>query len=62
MNLGIFTIGALAYWLVGFGLQFGGFGALATIGGSTALSSSFEVAKGWPIFGTTGLHARREVL
>jgi Amt family ammonium transporter len=54
MNLGIFTIGALTYWLVGFGLQFGGFGALGTIGGSTALSSSFEVIKGWPIFGTTG--------
>jgi len=54
MNLGIFTIGALAYYVVGFGLQFGGFGALGTIGGSTALTSAFEVAKGWPIFGTTG--------
>jgi Amt family ammonium transporter len=54
MNLGIFTIGALMYWLVGFGLQMGGVGALATMGGNTALSGSFEVAKGWGIFGTKG--------
>jgi Amt family ammonium transporter len=54
MNLGIFTIGALTYWLVGFGLQMGGVGALATLGGNTALSGAFEVAKGWGIFGTKG--------
>ncbi len=54
MNLGIFTLGALAYWAIGFGLQMGGFGALTTFGGSTSLSSSFEIAKNWPIFGTTG--------
>jgi len=54
MNLGIFTIGALAYWAVGFGLQMGGFGALSTMGGNAALSGTFEIAKGWGIFGTTG--------
>ena len=54
MNLGIFTIGALSYFLIGFGLQMGGFGALATLGGSSALSGTFEVAKGWGIFGTKG--------
>jgi Amt family ammonium transporter len=54
MNLGIFTVGALAYWLVGFGLQMGGAGALATLGGASGLSGSFEIAKGWGIFGTQG--------
>jgi Amt family ammonium transporter len=54
MNLGIFTIGALVYWLIGFGLQMGGAGALGTLGGASALSGSFEVAKGWGIFGTQG--------
>jgi Amt family ammonium transporter len=54
MNLGIFTVGALAYWLVGFGLQMGGAGALATLGGADGLSGVFEVAKGWGIFGTRG--------
>jgi ammonium transporter, Amt family len=54
MNLGIFTIGALVYWLLGFGLQMGGVGPLATLGGATGLSGVFEVAKGWGIFGTQG--------
>jgi Amt family ammonium transporter len=54
MNLGIFTIGALAYWLLGFGLQMGGAGALATLGGADGLSGTFEIAKGWGIFGTQG--------
>jgi Amt family ammonium transporter len=54
MNLGIFTIGALTYWAIGFGLQMGGFGALSTFGGNAALSGVFEIAKGWGVFGTTG--------
>jgi ammonium transporter, Amt family len=54
MNLGIFTIGALAYWAVGFGLQMGGVGSLATMGGSSVLSGAFEVVKGWGVFGTKG--------
>jgi len=54
MNLGIFTIGALVYWLVGFGLQMGGVGALGTLGGAGGLSGMVEVAKGWGIFGTKG--------
>jgi Amt family ammonium transporter len=54
MNLGIFTIGALVYWLVGFGLQMGGVGVLSTLGGANALSGTFEIAKGWGIFGTKG--------
>jgi Amt family ammonium transporter len=54
MNLGIFTIGALVYWLIGFGLQMGGVGALATLGGASSLSGVVEIAKGWGIFGTKG--------
>ncbi len=53
MNLGIFTVGALAYLLIGFGLQFGGFGAMPW-GGASALSGSFEIVKGWGLFGTKG--------
>jgi Amt family ammonium transporter len=54
MNLGIFTIGALAYFFIGFGIQFGGFGALGTFGGATALSGVFEAAPGWGLIGTKG--------
>ena len=54
MNLGIFTVGALSYFLIGFGLQMGGVGSLATLGGASSLSGSLEIAKGWGIFGTKG--------
>jgi ammonium transporter, Amt family len=54
MNLGIFTIGALVYWLVGFGLQMGGTGPLGTLGGANGLSGTFEIVKGWGLFGTKG--------
>ncbi|MFA5844194.1 MAG: ammonium transporter [Coriobacteriia bacterium] len=53
-NFVIFAVGTLAYWAVGFGLQFGGFGALGTLGGSSVLGGSFALAKGWGIFGTKG--------
>jgi Amt family ammonium transporter len=58
MNLGIFTIGALTYWAIGFGLQMGGFGALSTFGGNAALGGTFEIAKGWGVLGTTGFLLR----
>lgn len=54
MNLGIFGIGALAYFATGFALQMGGAGPLATLGGAGALNGSFALAKGWGIFGTKG--------
>jgi ammonium transporter, Amt family len=37
-NFVIFSIGAVAYWAVGFAFQFGGAGTFATLGGTQALS------------------------
>ncbi|MHB8923926.1 MAG: ammonium transporter [Coriobacteriia bacterium] len=36
-NFVIFAIGALAYWAVGFGLQFGSFGPIGLLGGATGV-------------------------
>ncbi|MBU4556033.1 MAG: ammonium transporter [Actinobacteria bacterium] len=53
-NFIIFAVGALAYWAVGFGLQFGGFGALGTLGGANLLNSSFSLGTGFGLFGMKG--------
>ncbi len=53
-NLMIFPVGVLAYFMVGFALMFGGVGPLKTLGGGPILTSSFQVAKGWSIFGLKG--------
>src|SRR6478736_6766682 len=39
MNFLVYSIGILGYWALGFGLQMGGAGALATFGGDATLSS-----------------------
>lgn len=54
MNLVIFIIGVLGFYMVGFGLMFGGLGGWPTLGGGAAMNGLFEVAKGWGIFGTKG--------
>lgn len=53
-NFIIFATGGIAFWAVGFALAFGGFGAIAPFGGNEVLTSTFEVAKGWGLFGTKG--------
>ncbi len=53
-NFVIFAIGVLAYWAVGFGLQFGGVGAISSLGGVQPLTGMFEIARGWGIFGHQG--------
>lgn len=53
MNLMVFLIGALGYYLVGFALQFGGVGALANLGGTAPLNGEFT-AGGWGLFGYKG--------
>lgn len=53
-NFIIFAVGALAYWAFGFGLQFGGFGALGTMGGAEILNSSFSLGEGMGLFGLKG--------
>ncbi|MGC7873724.1 ammonium transporter [Desulfosporosinus sp. SYSU MS00001] len=53
MNLMVFLVGAIGYYLVGFGLMFGGVGAVGAIGGTPPLTGEFAV-NGWGLFGHTG--------
>lgn len=57
MNFMIYAIGLLGYWLIGFALQMGGVGGVATLGGAGALSNEFTInlfGKEFGLFGTTG--------
>ena len=57
MNFLVYSIGILGYWTIGFGLQMGGVGALATFGGDATLSREFSINVGghdWGLFGMTG--------
>ena len=53
-NFVIFAIGVIAYWAVGFGLEFGGVGTLATLGATQPLGGLTQIADGWGIFGHQG--------
>ncbi|WP_088225937.1 ammonium transporter [Desulfosporosinus sp. FKB] len=53
MNLMVFLVGAIGYYLVGFGLMFGGVGAVGALGGTPPLTGEFAV-NGWGLFGHTG--------
>jgi Amt family ammonium transporter len=55
MNFLVYSIGILGFWLVGFGLQMGGVGALSTLGGDAGLSSEFTVMLFGKPFGLFGL-------
>ncbi len=62
MNFLVYSIGIIGFYFVGFGLQMGGVGALATFGGDATLSKEFVVnlfGKDFGLFGMTGLHAAR---
>ena len=57
MNFMVYAIGMLAYWAIGFALQAGGIGALATLGGYDKLNTEFTVNIGghaWGLFGMQG--------
>jgi Amt family ammonium transporter len=57
MNFLVYAIGIIGFYLVGFGLEMGGVGALATFGGDATLSKEFVVnlfGKPFGLFGTTG--------
>src|SRR6187402_461006 len=57
MNFLVYAIGILGFWTLGFGLQMGGVGPLATFGGDASLSHEFMISVGgkeWGLFGTTG--------
>ncbi|MCL6106058.1 MAG: ammonium transporter [Actinobacteria bacterium] len=54
MNIVIFFIGVVGFYLVGFPLMFGGVGHLTTLGGIANLDGMLQIAKGWGILGTKG--------
>ena len=57
MNIGVYGIGMLAYWLIGFALQMGGVGAVANLGGTPPLSAEYAFTlfgKPFGLFGQNG--------
>lgn len=57
INFLVYAIGVIGFWVIGFGLQMGGVGALGTFGGETTLSREFSVNVGgkvWGLFGASG--------
>jgi len=59
MNFFVYAIGILGFYFVGFGLQMGGMGAMATFGGEEMLKATSEFTvtlfgKDFGLFGTSG--------
>jgi Amt family ammonium transporter len=57
MNFLVYAIGIIGFYLVGFGLQMGGVGAMGTFGGDASLAKEFVVTifgKPFGLFGMTG--------
>ena len=57
MNMMVYGIGMLGYWICGFALQMGGSGGAASLGGGAALANEFAISiggKDFGLFGTTG--------
>jgi Amt family ammonium transporter len=52
-NFMIFGIGVIAFYFIGFGLMFGGFGPLASFGGKAILTREISVG-GWGLLGGRG--------
>ncbi|MCW8132424.1 MAG: ammonium transporter [Planctomycetota bacterium] len=53
MNMMVFVIGFIGYYICGFALMFGGFGALGTLGGANLQDGMFKIGD-WGICGTKG--------
>src|SRR6185436_18477623 len=57
MNFMVYGIAMMAYWAVGFAIQAGGLGPMATLGGFDKLANEFTLTLGgktWGLFGHTG--------
>jgi Amt family ammonium transporter len=57
MNFMVYAIGMTGYWIMGFALQMGGVGALATLGGTGVLDGEFVIhlfGKEFGLWGTKG--------
>jgi Amt family ammonium transporter len=55
MNLLVYGIGVVGFWAVGFAIQMGGVGALATFGNDSTLSHEFTLAIGGKEYGLFGM-------
>ena len=55
MNFMVYAIGMLGYWICGYALQMGGFGALATLGNTPVLDSEFSISLFGHSFGLFGM-------
>ena len=58
MNMVVYGVGMLAYWLIGFSIQMGGVGAIANLGGTPPLSAEYVIhifGKPFGLFGQHGL-------
>jgi len=55
MNFMVYSIGTLGFWALGFGLQMGGVGTLATLGGDSSLSQELVVSAFGHEHGVLGL-------
>jgi Amt family ammonium transporter len=53
MNLMVFLVGAIGYYLVGFAFQFGGAGAISALGGTSPLTKELAI-NGWGLLGHAG--------
>ena len=56
MNMVVYGVGMLAYWLVGFAIQMGGVGAVANLGGTAPLNAEYTVTLFGKAFGLFGQH------
>ena len=57
MNMMVYGIGMLGFWICGFALQMGGSGGAATLGGGTGLNAEFAInlfGKDFGLWGTKG--------
>ena len=55
MNFLIYPLGMLGFYVCGFALMFGGFGAIGTLGGADALNREFSIGLGGHSFGLFGM-------
>src|SRR5215813_3019008 len=55
MNIGVYAIGLLGFWICGYALQMGGVGAVSSLGGTPPLSHEFAITLFGKTFGLFGL-------
>jgi Amt family ammonium transporter len=56
MNFLVYSIGILGFWSIGFALQMGGVGGMATFGGDATLSNEFTINVAGHSFGLFGMN------